>query len=58
MELESRLEPNDVHRIVMSYEYESKKAYLKNIEYIENAFGKNEAFQKYVPQQNLQALDA
>ena len=30
---------NDVHRLVMSYEYESKKAYLKNREYIEEAFG-------------------
>ena len=37
---------NDVHRLVMSYEYESKKAYLKNREYIEDAFGGNEAFQK------------
>ena len=25
---------NDMHRLVMSYEYESKKAYLKNREYI------------------------
>ena len=33
----------------MSYEYESKEAYLKNREYIENAFGKNEAFQKIRP---------
>ena len=33
----------------MSYEYESKKAHLKNREYIENAFGKNEAFQKIRP---------
>ena len=40
---------NDVHRLVMSYEYESKEAYLKNREYIENAFGKNEAFQKIRP---------
>ncbi len=30
---------NDVHRVVMSYEYESNKAYQKT-KYIENAFGK------------------
>ena len=40
---------NDVHRLVMSYEYESKKAYLKNREYIEDAFRKNEAFRKIRP---------
>ena len=33
----------------MSYEYESEKAYLKNREYIANAFGGNEAFQKIRP---------
>ena len=30
----------------MSFDYESKKAYLKNKEYIEDAFGGNEAFQQ------------
>ena len=32
-------------------------ATLENREYIEDALGKNEAFQKNVPQQNLQPLD-
>ena len=49
---------NEVFRLVMSYEYESKAAYLENREYIENAFGKMKHFKKYVPQQNLQPLDA
>ncbi len=48
---------NDVYRLVMSDDYESKKAYLKNREYIEKAFEKNEAFKKYIPLQNLQPLD-
>ena len=40
---------NEVNRLVMSYEHERKKVYLKNREYIENAFEKNEAFQKIRP---------
>ena len=48
---------NDVHRLVMSYEYESKTAYLKIREYIEKAFEKLTHFKKYVPLQNLQPLD-
>ena len=40
---------NNVHRLVMSYEYERKKAYLKTENILRRHLGKMKHFKKYVP---------